>query len=78
MKTRGYFQSRLIFTTETWTEVGNFSAGWLVVRLVQLDVEDCSEELLRQQSYVIKKLVGGFGCDELVLYGIRLLAQATL
>ena len=24
------------------------------IRLVQLDVEDCSKELLRQQSYAIK------------------------
>ena len=77
-----------------------------------LDVEDCSEELLRQQSYAIMNqlehpkpptrdfrsqkdltslfacswlvLYGirgfhiGFGGDELVLYGIRLLAQQLL
>ena len=55
-------------------------------RLVRLDVEDCFEELLRQQSYhsgvfcVPKPLVGEWGLwmPELVLYGIRLLAQATL
>ena len=41
-------------------------------RLVHLDVEERSEELLRQLSYAL--LVGGFGCDELVLYGIRELA----
>ena len=41
-------------------------------RVVHLDVEECSEELLRQQSYAIKNHVG------LVLYGIRLLAQASL
>ena len=28
------------------------------VRLVHLDVEDCSEELLRQQSYAIKNQLG--------------------
>ena len=34
---------------------------WEVVRvgrLVHLDVEDCSEELLRQQSYAIKNQLG--------------------
>ena len=36
--------------------------------VVHLDVEDFSEELL----------VGGFGCDELVLYGIRDTGIATL
>ena len=36
-------------------------------RLVHLDVEECSEEMLRQQSYAM-----------VVLYGIRLLAQASL
>ena len=30
----------------------------LVCRLVHLDVEDCSEELLRQQSYAIKNKLG--------------------
>ena len=42
--------------------------------MVHLDVEDQVEELLRQLSYAMKNqlvLVGGFGCDELVLYGIR-------
>ena len=58
---------------------------WISIRLVHLDVEDCSEEFLRQQSFAIKNqlvtskapppcvprpLVGGFECDELVLYGI--------
>ena len=28
------------------------------IRVVHLDVEDCSEELLRQQSYAIKKQLG--------------------
>ena len=53
--------------------------------MVHLDVEEWSEELLRQLSYthwgvfcVPKPLVGGFGCDELVLYGIRELAQQFL
>ena len=73
--------------------------------MVHLDVEDCSEELLRQHSYAIKgaynrtfpcmeanypyaiknqrgaskkPLVGGFGCNELVLYGIRMLAGQIL
>ena len=75
----------------------------VVGRLVHLDVEDCSEELLRQQSYAtyvkgfqfypsnypddIKNqraferkipLVGGLWMPELVLYGIRLSAQALL
>ena len=42
--------------------------------------------LLRQHSYAIKNqqgaskkpLVGGFGCDELVLYGIRVLVEQLL
>ena len=50
----------------------------LTSKVVHLDIE----KLLHQQSYAIKNqrgaskipLVGGFGCDELVLYGIRLLA----
>ena len=41
-----------------------------MTRVVHLDVEGTSEELYF--------LVGGFGCDELVLYGIRELAPATL
>ena len=58
--------------------------GWCVMvlactRLVHLDVEDCSEELLRQQSYAIKNQLGHpkppirgyFACSSLVLYGIR-------
>ena len=47
--------------------------------LVHLDVEDCSEELLRQQSYAIKNQLvafkahrGYFACSSLVLYGIRI------
>ena len=61
----------------------------LVTSLVHLHVEDTSEELLCHLSYAIKypprgilrskaPIVGGFGCDELVLYGIRELAPATL
>ena len=64
--------------------------------MVHLDVEDCSEKLLRQHNYAIKNqllaskalkpqrgaskkpLIGGCGCDVLVLYGIRVLAPATL
>ena len=49
------------------------------VRLVHLDVEDCSEELLRQQSYVIKNQLGhpkppnrGFGTQKKPLVGILL------
>ena len=40
----------------------------LVFRLVHLDIEDCSEELLRQQAYAIKN---HFACSSLVLYGTR-------
>ena len=49
-------------------------------RVVHLDVEDCSEEWLRQQSYAMKnQLLGGFGtCSSLVLYGIRFLAREFL
>ena len=53
----------------------------VVGRLVHLDVEDCSEELLRQQSYAIKNqrggilrskaLIRGLWLPELVLFGIR-------
>ena len=53
----------------------------VVGRLVHLDVEDCSEELLRQQSYAIKNQRGairGLWMPELVLYGMRTLAQASL
>ena len=60
--------------------------------MVHLGVEDCSEDLLRQQSYAIKNQRGAskillegvilrskaFGFDELVLYGIRLLAKQIL
>ena len=45
-------------------------------RLVHLDVEDCSEELLRQQSYDIKKQLGhpkpptsGFGTQNTPIGG---------
>ena len=62
--------------------------GWsssLLNSVVHLDVEDFSEEMLRQHYYAIKNqqgaskkpLVGGFGCDELVLYGIRDTGVAT-
>ena len=58
-------------------------------RLVHLDVEECSEELLRQQSYAIKNQLGHpkpplgalaleLWMPELVLYGIRLLAKQFL
>ena len=55
-------------------------------RVVHLDVEDCSEELVLQQSYAIKNQLGHrtvetqntpidigvyFACSSLVLYGIR-------
>ena len=45
-------------------------------RVVHLDVEDCSEELLRQQSYAIKKQLGhpklptrGFGTQNTPIGG---------
>ena len=38
----------------------------------------CHKEPARSKQSVPKPLVGGFGCDELVLYGIRELAPATL
>ena len=53
------------------------------VRLVHLDVEDCSGELFRQQSYAIKnqfghpkppvnaKYRGYFACPSMILYGTR-------
>ena len=49
-------------------------------RVVQLDVEDCFEELLHQQSFAIKNQLERaskapylvlFACSSLVLYGIR-------
>ena len=41
-------------------------------RVVHLDVEVRSEELLRQLSYTIKnQLARGFACPTLVLYGLR-------
>ena len=57
-----------------------------------LDVEDCPEELLRQQSYAKKNQLGltlggilrskatrrGLWMPELVLYGTKLLAPASL
>ena len=45
-------------------------------RVVHLDVENCSEELLHQLSYAIKNQFGHpkLPTRELVLYGIRLLA----
>ena len=52
---------------------------WL--RLVHLDVEDCSKELLRQQNGGIlrsKVPSRGLWMPELVLYSIRLLAQVSL
>ena len=33
---------------------------------------------IKNQRGASKPLVGGFGCDELVLYGIRLLVTASL
>ena len=58
-------------------------------RLVHLDVEECSEELLRQQSYAIKNQLGHpkpplgalaleLWMPELVLYGKRLLGKQFL
>ena len=38
------------------------------IRVVHLDVEDCSEELLRQLSYAIKNHLR---LTELILYGTR-------
>ena len=44
----------------TWTGRGEFGLNpWNAPgRVVRLHVEDCSEELLRQQSYVIKNQLG--------------------
>ena len=44
----------------TWTGRGEFGLNpWNAPgRVVRLDIEDCSEELLRQQSYVIKNQLG--------------------
>ena len=36
----------------------HLTRSWLRCRLVHLDVEGCSEELLRQQSYAIKNQIG--------------------
>ena len=41
-----------IFSNDGW--IKSSSTG----RVVHLDVEDCSEELLRQQSYAIKNHIG--------------------
>ena len=45
--------------------------------MVHLVIEDCSEELLRQQSYM-PLMIKDFGCDELVFYGIKLLPLQLL
>ena len=42
----------------TAAQVQHPPLGLTYTRLVHLDVEDCSEELLRQQSYAIKTKLG--------------------
>ena len=55
-----YFQSGVL----PWSEI-----LILLTRLAHLDVEDCSEDLLRQQSCAIKNQLGQ--SKPLVLYGVR-------